>query len=104
VPKTAVAVRHVAFEDLGSFEQDLRRAGYEIRYYDIGIDDLASVSTRDPDLLIVLGGPIGYTRRIGTNTPNPASLSSRPLQRHSSFIRAVCVDAHVRIRLEGAQR
>jgi GMP synthase (glutamine-hydrolysing) len=57
VPKTAVAVRHVAFEDLGSFEQDLRRAGYEIRYYDIGIDDLASVSTRDPDFLLFLVAP-----------------------------------------------
>jgi len=38
-----------------------------------------------------------------THTPNPASLSSRPLQRHSSFIRAVCVDAHVRIRPGGVQ-
>src|ERR1700739_4318836 len=37
-------------------------------------------------------------RQGDTHTPNPASLSSRPLQRHSSFIRAVCVDAHVRIR------
>ena len=42
-------------------------------------------------------------RPVDTHTPNPASLSSRPLQRHPSFIRAVCVDAHVRIRPGGAQ-
>jgi len=42
-------------------------------------------------------------QQVDTHTPNPASLPSRPLQRHSSFIRAVCVDAHVRIRPGGAQ-
>jgi hypothetical protein len=42
-------------------------------------------------------------QQVDTHTPNPASLPSRPLQRHSSFIRAVCVDAYVRIRPGGAQ-
>jgi hypothetical protein len=42
-------------------------------------------------------------QQVDTHTPNPASLSTRPLQRHSSFVRAVCVDAHVRIRPGGAQ-
>jgi hypothetical protein len=42
-------------------------------------------------------------QQVDTHTPNPASLPSRSLQRHSSFIRAVCVDAHVRIRPGGAQ-
>src|ERR1700720_938714 len=42
-------------------------------------------------------------QQVDTHTPNPASLPSCPLQRHSSFIRAVCVDAHVRIRPGGAQ-
>ena len=41
-------------------------------------------------------------QQVDTHTPNPASLSTRPLQRHSLFIRAVCVDAHVRIRPGGA--
>jgi GMP synthase (glutamine-hydrolysing) len=59
VRKTAIAIRHLAFEDLGSFEPDLRRADYEVRYCDIGIDDLSSLSTTDADLLIILGGPIG---------------------------------------------
>ena len=40
-------------------------------------------------------------RQVDTHTPNPAPLSSRPLPRHTSLIRAVCVDAHVRIRPGG---
>jgi GMP synthase (glutamine-hydrolysing) len=59
MPKTALAIRHLAFEDLGSFAFDLRDAGYEIRYCDVGIDDLSGRNIADADLLIVLGGPIG---------------------------------------------
>ena len=55
--KTLLAVRHVAFEDLGAFDAVLRDAGYAIRYADMGVDDVAGFGA--PDLLVVLGGPIG---------------------------------------------
>ena len=55
--KTLLAIRHVGFEDLGGFEQPLAQAGYTIRYADMGVDDIAGFG--DPDLLVVLGGPIG---------------------------------------------
>jgi GMP synthase (glutamine-hydrolysing) len=55
--KTLLAIRHVAFEDLGGFEAPLREAGYAIRYADMGVDDVAGFGA--PDLLVVLGGPIG---------------------------------------------
>lgn len=55
--KTLLALRHVCFEDLGAFEAPLAAAGYAIRYCDAGVDDPASCG--DPDLLAVLGGPIG---------------------------------------------
>jgi hypothetical protein len=35
-------------------------------------------------------------RQMDPNTPHPASLSRRSLLRHSSFVRAVCVNAPVR--------
>jgi GMP synthase (glutamine-hydrolysing) len=57
--KTAAVIRHVHFEDLGSFEEPLSRAGYDFRYFDAGVHGLP---TRDPaatGLLIVLGAPIG---------------------------------------------
>lgn len=57
--KTAVAIRHVYFEDLGSFVPVLEEAGYAIRYCDVGVDDLHALATEDIDLLVVLGGPIG---------------------------------------------
>ncbi len=52
-------IRHVPFEDLGSFADVLDRRGYQTRYHEAGMDDLAAIGPADPDLLIVLGGPIG---------------------------------------------
>jgi GMP synthase (glutamine-hydrolysing) len=57
--KTTVALRHLAFEELGSFDSVLRRTGYLIRYLDVGLDPIGSSEDGSPDLLIVLGGPIG---------------------------------------------
>ncbi len=57
--KSAAVIRHLAFEDLGSFEPVLRSAEYEVRYYDVGIHDLTSPGIAEAELLIVLGGPIG---------------------------------------------
>lgn len=57
--KSAVAIRHVAFEDLGSFAPLLERAGYAIQYLEAGIDRLDALDPLAPDLLVVLGGPLG---------------------------------------------
>lgn len=55
--KTAIAVRFLAFEDLGTLEPILREHGYSIRYLDAGVDDLDAID--GADLAVVLGGPIG---------------------------------------------
>ncbi|AQR73528.1 glutamine amidotransferase [Sphingomonas sp. LM7] len=57
--KTVAAIRHIAFEDLGFFEAPLLRAGYTVRYYDAGTDDLATIDPLATPLLVVLGGPMG---------------------------------------------
>ena len=62
--KKAIAIRHVGFEDLGSFVPPLRDAGYEIAYLDAGMDDIAHGAGSDPDLLIILGGPIGAYEKV----------------------------------------
>jgi GMP synthase (glutamine-hydrolysing) len=57
--KTAIALRHLHFEDLGTLEPLLAARGYAVRYLDATTDDLHAVDTTAADLLVVLGGPIG---------------------------------------------
>lgn len=57
--KSAVALRHLAFEDLGSLAPVLSALGYEVTTLDAGCDDISGPMVREADLLIVLGGPIG---------------------------------------------
>lgn len=57
--KTAIVIRHVHFEDLGTLEPVLRERDYTVRYVDPALGELASLDALAPDLLVVLGGPIG---------------------------------------------
>ncbi|GGF68302.1 GMP synthase [Azorhizobium oxalatiphilum] len=57
--KTALVLRHIHFEDLGSLSQPIGDAGYAIRYSDVGQPDFLAGDPAEHDLLIVLGGPIG---------------------------------------------
>jgi GMP synthase (glutamine-hydrolysing) len=57
--KTCLAVRHVAFEDLGLLGPLLAARGYDIRWLEAGIDPLDRPVLLAPDLVVVLGGPIG---------------------------------------------
>ncbi|MCP5328145.1 MAG: glutamine amidotransferase [Steroidobacteraceae bacterium] len=57
--KTAVAIRHIHFEDLGTLEPLLRERGYSVRYVEATTDDLAALDVAGPALLVVLGGPVG---------------------------------------------
>jgi GMP synthase (glutamine-hydrolysing) len=55
--KTAIAIRHLAFEDAGTLAPVLNHRGIALRYLEAGVDDLAPAL--DADVLVVLGGPIG---------------------------------------------
>jgi len=57
--KACLAVRHVAFEDLGLLGPLIAARGYDIRYHDAGIDGFDAQTLIAPDLVVVLGGPIG---------------------------------------------
>lgn len=56
--RTAIAFRHLAFEDLGCFGSVLEEFGFAIRYFEAGVDRFEEIET-EPDLCVVLGGPIG---------------------------------------------
>ena len=57
--KNAVAIRHVSFEDLGSLAPSLEEHGYHVHYIETGFDSLKELDPTEPDLIIILGGPIG---------------------------------------------
>lgn len=58
--KSVAAIQHVAFENLGSFEAVLHDKEYAVHYLPAWSPGLAAqVQTLAPDLLVVLGGPIG---------------------------------------------
>jgi GMP synthase (glutamine-hydrolysing) len=57
--RTALALTHVPFEDLGSLAEELSARDYEVRIVDACTADLRALDALAPDLLVVLGGPIG---------------------------------------------
>jgi GMP synthase (glutamine-hydrolysing) len=61
--KTALAIMHVAFEDLGTLGPALEDAGYTVRTLDACTSELGRAQIAESDLLIVLGGPIGVYDR-----------------------------------------
>src|SRR6516164_5355643 len=57
--RSAVALRHVAFEDLGLLAPIMEREGWDVSFCEAPLDDLTHHSIRNADLVVVLGGPIG---------------------------------------------
>jgi GMP synthase (glutamine-hydrolysing) len=57
--RTAVAIRHVHFEDLGVFEAVLAGVGYKTHYHDTGVHDLWTIDPLKTDLVVILGAPVG---------------------------------------------
>jgi len=57
-PDTVYAIQHLAFEDLGAWEDVFYQLGLRVRYFEAGIDDLRK-AYEYKGLTIILGGPIG---------------------------------------------
>lgn len=55
--KPCVVIRHLQFEDLGSFAEPLMAAGYQLQYLDAAVDELTAAY--QADLTVILGGPVG---------------------------------------------
>ena len=101
--KTAIAIRHVHFEDLGSLEPALVRAGYRIRYADCCIDDIAALDPVAPDLVVVLGGPIGaYEEDLYPTLKGELNLLEMRLGANRPTI-GICLGAQLMARALGAR-
>ena len=57
-PDTVYAIQHLAFEDLGAWEDILYSLGLRVRYVEAGVEDLTRALTHK-GLTVILGGPIG---------------------------------------------
>ncbi len=57
--RTATVISHVGFEDLGLLAPLLVERGVAVGHVDGPREDLAAIDPAEPDLLVVLGGPIG---------------------------------------------
>ncbi len=101
--KTAIAIRHVHFEDLGSLEPALKRAGYKVRYADCCVDDIAALDPVAPDLVVVLGGPIGaYEVDIYPTLKDELNLLEMRLSANRPTI-GICLGAQLMARALGAR-
>lgn len=101
--KTALAIRHVAYEDLGSFAPMLEERAYSVRYREAGVDDLNTFDPLAPDLLVVLGGPIGVGE-IGDYPylATEIALARRRLEAGRPTL-GVCLGAQIMARALGAR-
>ncbi len=100
---SALAIRHVPFEDLGSFTPVLRERGFAVGYRDAGLDDLGARDLVDADLLIVLGGPIGvYETREYPFLKGEISVVERRLKLGRPVL-GLCLGAQIMAKALGAR-
>lgn len=59
MPKTALIIRHVPVEGVAGFRPPIEAAGYEVDRIDVGDPAFAKLDLCEPDLLIMMGGPMG---------------------------------------------
>lgn len=66
--KTGLIIRHTPYEGIAGFRQPVEDAGYHLDRIDVTDPDFMRVNFNTPDLLILMGGPMGVyelTRRCG---------------------------------------
>jgi GMP synthase (glutamine-hydrolysing) len=101
--KTAIAIRHIAFEDLGTFEDVLHAHGFSVRYVEAGVEDLTSLNVLDPDLLVLLGGPIGaYEEDAYPFVLDEVRIAERRVASGKPLL-GICLGAQVLARALGAR-
>ncbi len=101
--RECIAICHLEFEDLGTFEDILLHAGYRVRYIEAPRAAAADIENAEPDLLVVLGGPVSANDEA--DYPFLASelrLLERRLE-HNLPTLGICLGAQLMARALGAR-
>ncbi|WP_116090231.1 glutamine amidotransferase [Sphingomonas crusticola] len=61
--KHALIVRHTPFEGAAGFRQPIEQAGYRFARINVSDPEFATFDWLDPDLVVVMGGPMGVYQR-----------------------------------------
>jgi len=101
--KNATVIRHIAFEDLGSLEPALNQQDYAVTYVEAGLDSLAGIDPLTPDIVIILGGPIGaYDEQDYPFLVDELHLLERRLEADLPTL-GICLGAQLMARALGAR-
>ena len=57
--KRALIIRHVPYEGVAGYREPIEAAGYHVDRIDVADPAFASLDLTEPDLLIMMGGPMG---------------------------------------------
>jgi GMP synthase (glutamine-hydrolysing) len=103
MPHSVLALRHLAFEDLGLLGPLLEERGHTTRYLEAGIDAIDDDVLLEPDLVVVLGGPIGAndTDRYPFLTAEIAAIGARLRADRPTL--GICLGAQLMARALGAR-
>jgi GMP synthase (glutamine-hydrolysing) len=101
--REVLAIRHVHFEDLGSFEKVLGERGRPVRYLDVGFARIHAPNPVAASLLVVLGGPINACD--DARYPTLAPLASMIEKRIAAGLPTlgICLGAQLIARVLGAR-
>ena len=61
--KSALIVRHVPYEGVAAYREPIEAAGYAIDRVDVADPAFATIDFTAPDLLVLMGGPMGVYER-----------------------------------------
>lgn len=57
--KRALIIRHVPYEGVAGYREPIEAAGYQVDRIDVADPGFGALDLREPDLLIMMGGPMG---------------------------------------------
>jgi len=101
--KTAIALRHLQFEDIGTLKSVLTTHGYQLHYIDPATERFDNAAIQQADLLMVLGGPVGvYDEDRYPFLVNELAFVRQRLE-HGKPLLGICLGAQLMARALGAR-